>query len=396
MFTDFDRRAMARALELAARGLETAHPNPRVGCVLAQGETIVGEGWHERAGEPHAEVNALRAAGPKAAGATAYVTLEPCSHQGRTPPCVEALIAARVARVIFAMEDPNPRVSGRGAQALRRAGTAVESGLMAAEAAELNPGFLKRMRSGRPWVRVKLAMSLDGRTALANGASQWITGPDSREDVQRWRARSSAILTGIGTVLADDPRLDVRLPEPPSGRPRPQPLRVVLDSSLKTPPTARMLTTGGGVLIMAAANHGDDAAGLAARRAELLKRGAAIEEVPASGFSAAGVATSGSASRPSLGEALDRLGRREINELWVEAGARLAGALLSQALVDELIVYLAPKLLGPQARPLVELDEIASLPDAPRFTVIDTLRMGEDVRLRLRPQPAQVPQPSGA
>jgi diaminohydroxyphosphoribosylaminopyrimidine deaminase/5-amino-6-(5-phosphoribosylamino)uracil reductase len=395
MFTDFDRSAMARALELAARGLETAHPNPRVGCVLAQGEAIVGEGWHERAGEPHAEVNALRAAGPKAAGATAYVTLEPCSHQGRTPPCVEALIAARVARVIFAMEDPNPRVSGRGAQALRRAGTAVESGLMAVEAAELNPGFLKRMRLGRPWVRVKLAMSLDGRTALANGASQWITGPDAREDVQRWRARSSAILTGIGTVLADDPRLDVRLPDPPSGRPRPQPLRVVLDSSLKTPPTARMLATGGDVLIMAAANHGEDEAGLGARRAELVKRGAAIEEVPASG-SRAGGGTSGSASRPALGEVLDRLGRREINELWVEAGARLAGALLSQALVDELIVYLAPKLLGPQGRPLVEMDAIANLHDAPRFTVMDTLRMGEDVRLRVRPQPAPVRQPSGA
>jgi diaminohydroxyphosphoribosylaminopyrimidine deaminase/5-amino-6-(5-phosphoribosylamino)uracil reductase len=384
MFTEFDRRAMARALELAARGLETAHPNPRVGCVLAQGEAIVGEGWHQRAGEPHAEVNALRAAGPAAAGATAYVTLEPCSHHGRTPPCVEALIAARVARVIFAMEDPDPRVSGRGAQALRRAGMGVEWGLMSAEAAELNPGFLQRMRRGRPWVRVKLAMSLDGRTALANGASQWITGPDSRTDVQRWRARSSAILTGIGTVLADDPRLDVRLPEPPSAGPRPRPLRVVLDSSLKTPPTARLLATEGAVLIMAAANHGDDAAGREARRAELLKRGAAIEELPASG-----------SSRPSLGEVLDRLGRREINELWVEAGARLAGALLSQALVDELIVYLAPKLLGPQARPLVELDEIANLPDAPRFAVMDTVRMGEDVRLRLRPQPASVRQPSG-
>ncbi|HEX3844676.1 MAG TPA: bifunctional diaminohydroxyphosphoribosylaminopyrimidine deaminase/5-amino-6-(5-phosphoribosylamino)uracil reductase RibD, partial [Steroidobacteraceae bacterium] len=215
---------MTRALELAARGLETTHPNPRVGCVIAQGEEIVGEGWHRSAGDPHAEVNALRAAGPKAVGATAYVTLEPCSHHGRTPPCVDALIAARVTRVIFAAQDPNPRVSGRGAEALRRAGITAVPGLLEVEAAELNPGFLKRMRSGRPWVRVKLAMSLDGRTALANGASQWITGLAAREDVQHWRARSSAILTGIGTVLTDDPRLDVRLPDPPSGRPRLQPL----------------------------------------------------------------------------------------------------------------------------------------------------------------------------
>src|SRR5512146_385617 len=196
MFTDFDRRARARALEVAERGLETTHPNPRVGCVIAQGEEIVGEGWHERAGEPHAEVHALRAAGSRAAGATAYVTLEPCSHHGRAPPGVDALVAARVARVVFALEDPNPRVSGQGAQALRRAGITAESGLMAAEAAEVNPGFLKRMRFGRPWVRVKLAMSLDGRTALASGASQWITGPAAREDVQHWRARSSAIMTG--------------------------------------------------------------------------------------------------------------------------------------------------------------------------------------------------------
>src|SRR5487761_125380 len=265
MFTEFDRRAMARALELAERGLETTHPNPRVGCIIAQGAEVVGEGWHERAGEPHAEVKALHAAGPKAVGATAYVTLEPCSHHGRTPPCVEALIAARVARVIFAMEDPNPRVSGRGAQALRRAGMAVESGLMAAEAAELNPGFLKRMRSGRPWVRVKLAMSLDGRTALANGASQWITGPAARDDVQHWRARSSAILTGIGTVLADDPRLDVRLPDPPAGRPRLQPLRVVLDAGLQAPSSARMLTSGGSVLIMAVPVHGENEVEFTAR-----------------------------------------------------------------------------------------------------------------------------------
>lgn len=371
MFTDFDRRAMAQALELAERGLETTHPNPRVGCIIAQGEEIVGAGWHERAGEPHAEVNALRAVGAKAVGATAYVTLEPCSHHGRTPPCVEALIAARVARVIFALEDPNPRVSGRGAEALRQAGVAVESGLMAAEAAELNRGFLKRMRYGRPWVRVKLAMSLDGRTALANGVSQWITGPAAREDVQHWRARSSAILTGIGTVLADDPRLDVRLPNPPSGSPRLQPLRVVLDSRLQTPPGARMLTTGGVVLIMTATSHGEKRSGREARRAQLLQRGAEIEEV------------SGTASL-SLPDVLDQLGRRQINELWVEAGPRLAGSLLRDALVDELIIYMAPKLLGPQARPLVQMSELQAIESAPSLTVIETRQIGEDLRLRLR------------
>lgn len=389
MFTDFDRRAMARALELATRGLETTHPNPRVGCVIAQGEEIVGEGWHERAGEPHAEVNALRAAGAKAVGATAYVTLEPCSHHGRTPPCVDALIAARVARVIFAAEDPNPRVSGKGADALRRAGIAAEPGLLAAEAAELNPGFLKRMRFGRPWVRVKLAMSLDGRTALANGASQWITGPAAREDVQHWRARSSAILTGIGTVLADDPRLDVRLAEPPSGLPRPQPLRVVLDARLQTPPDARMLATGGAVLIITVSGHGDrgNDAALAARRAQLMERGAAIEAVSAAGpGTAAALGTATGTARPSLPDVLDHLGRREINELWVEAGPTLAGALLEQSLVDEFILYIAPKLLGPQARPLVAMDEPRRLQDAPGFTVVETRQMGEDVRLRMRPQ----------
>lgn len=383
MFTDFDQRAMARALELAELGLETTHPNPRVGCVIAQGEEIVGEGWHECAGEPHAEVIALRAAGARAVGAVAYVTLEPCSHHGRTPPCSDALIAARIARVIFALEDPNPRVSGGGAEALRRAGVIVESGLMAAQAAELNPGFFKRMRSGRPWVRVKLAMSLDGRTALANGSSRWITGPAARQDVQHWRARSSAILTGIGTVLADDPQLDVRLPAPPSGRPRLQPLRVVLDARLQTPPGARLLTTGGGVLILTAANPGDHEIELAARRAQLAARGAAIEEIPAAQPDAAGDV---SMTRLSLSEVLNRLGRHEINELWVEAGARVAGALLQQDLVDELIIYVAPKLLGPQARPLVEIPELAKLEDARALIVADTHQLGEDVRLRLRPQ----------
>jgi diaminohydroxyphosphoribosylaminopyrimidine deaminase / 5-amino-6-(5-phosphoribosylamino)uracil reductase len=409
MFSEFDRRAMARALELAERGLETTHPNPRVGCVIARHEEVVGEGWHERAGEPHAEINALGAAGPKASGATAYVTLEPCSHHGRTPPCVDALIAARLARVVFALEDPNPRVSGRGAEALRRAGIVVDSGLLALEAAQLNPGFLKRMRTGRPWVRVKLAMSLDGRTALANGASQWITGPAAREDVQRWRARSSAILTGIGTVLADDPRLDVRLPDPPSGRPRLQPLRVVLDARLQTPPSARMLTTGGSVLIVTAANQSENDVERPARRAQLLERGAAIEEVAISGAGAAAQAqseagthadaaannaagaeagiTGGTAARTtrlSLPDVLDRLGRREINELWVEAGARLAGRLLDESLVDELVLYVAPKLLGSNARPLADIADVQQLNDARQLTIVETRQIGGDLRIRLR------------
>lgn len=368
MFTEFDRRTMARALALAERGLETTHPNPRVGCVITQGENIVGEGWHERAGEPHAEVNALRAAGPRAAGATAYVTLEPCSHHGRTPPCVEALIGAGIARVVFALEDPNPRVSGRGAQALRRAGVAVESGLLQSQAGELNPGFLKRMRSGRPWVRVKLAMSLDGRTALANGESQWITGPAAREDVQHWRARSSAIMTGIGTVLADDPRLDVRLP----GTDRLQPMRIVLDSRLRMPAHARLLSVGGKVMVLTGERQADPESGR--RRAQLVSRGAMVEEIPS-------VAGEGL----DLAAVLDLLGRHELNEVWVEGGARLAGALLRGSLADELLIYVAPKILGPQARPLVEIPELRQLASAPGFTIIESRQVGDDLRMRLRP-----------
>src|SRR6516164_1177579 len=250
MISDFDRFAMQRALTLAVRGLETTDPNPRVGCVIAQRGRIIGEGWHERAGEPHAEVAALRAAGSQAAGAAVYVTLEPCSHHGRTPPCVEALAAAKVARVVYAAADPNPLVNGRGAAALRAAGIEVEGGLLAEEATELNAGFVRRMLHGRPLIRVKLAMSLDGRTALANGESRWITGEEARRDVHRWGARGSAVLTGIGTVLADDPRLDVRLPQETGGAPRREPLRLVLDTQLRTPLQARLFGTGREVLIL--------------------------------------------------------------------------------------------------------------------------------------------------
>ncbi|HEY0766329.1 MAG TPA: bifunctional diaminohydroxyphosphoribosylaminopyrimidine deaminase/5-amino-6-(5-phosphoribosylamino)uracil reductase RibD [Steroidobacteraceae bacterium] len=376
MFSDFDRLAMQRALTLAARGLETTDPNPRVGCVIAHGARIVAEGWHERAGEAHAEVAALRAAGAQAAGATVYVTLEPCSHQGRTPPCVEALTQARVARVVYAATDPNPQV--KGVQALRSAGIAVEGGLLEQEALELNCGFVKRMQQGRPWVRVKLAMSLDGRTALASGASRWITGEAARQDVQHWRARSSAILTGIGTVLADDPQLDVRLPDS-SGHGTRQPLRVVLDRRLRTPPAARLLNAGGEVLILTALAALQDArAG-----APLNARGVRIESVPVV------------SERLALGAVLERLGELEVNELQVEAGPTLAGELVQQALVDELLLYLAPKLLGDKARPLVELPQLSELNAAPAFTLIDTQHLGDDLRLRLRPRASSARAGSG-
>ena len=370
MFSDFDRFAMQRALTLAARGLETTDPNPRVGCVIAQRGRIVGEGWHVRAGAAHAEVEALRAAAEAAAGAHVYVTLEPCGHQGRTPPCVEALSGARVARVVYAVGDPNPLVDGRGAAALRAAGIVVEAGLMEKEAAELNAGFIKRMRYGRPLLRVKLAMSLDGRTALANGDSRWITGEAAREDVQHWRARSSAILTGVGTVLADNPRLDVRLPPPVPGGERRQPLRVVLDTQLRTPPRARLFDSAGEVVIFTALAAAEN------RRAENLSaRGARVELLPADG------------ERVALPAVLDRLGELEMNEVLVEAGATLAGELLHADLVDELLLYVAPKFLGPTARPLVALPPPHELAAASAYTLLGVQQFGEDLRLRLRPQP---------
>lgn len=372
MFSDFDHSAMSRALELAARGLETAHPNPRVGCVIARGGQIIGEGWHARTGEPHAEVHALRAAGDAAAGATAYVTLEPCSHHGRTPPCVDALLRAGIARVVFALDDPNPRVNGRGAQVLREQGLRVESGLLAEAAADLNVGFLQRMRTGRPWVRVKLAMSLDGRTALANGESHWITESAARQDVQHWRARSGAVLTGIGTVLADDPRLDVRLEEPPQGA-RPPLLRVVLDSRLRTPPQARLFSVSGEVLLATLAPPAGEQADYAHRRAALEGRATLVTLQP------------DAQGQVPLAELLALLGRRDINELWVEAGPRLAGALLGAQLVDELILYVAPRLIGPQGRPLAELPGLAQLEDSPWFAIMDSRQIGADLRLRLRP-----------
>jgi len=359
IFSEADHAVMARALELARRGLYTTDPNPRVGCVLVRDGQVVGEGWHERAGGPHAEAAALNVAGERARGATAYVTLEPCSHFGRTPPCADALIAAGVARVVYAQEDPNPEVSGRGAARLRAHGMQVESGLMAEEAAKLNPGYFKRRREGVPWVRVKLAASIDGRTALADGESRWITSKAARTDAQYGRARSSAILTGIGTILADDPALNVRIPE--SNR---QPLRVVLDSRLRTPSDSRVINREGGVLVIGV--HDD-----AARRQSLERQGVEVAILPARD------------GRPDPVEVLKLLGSRGANELWLEAGATLAGAFIAAGLFDELVVYLAPTLLGPEARALAGVPPLANLEQRLRLRFSEVRQVGDDLCLTL-------------
>ncbi len=358
-----DARHMARAIELAGRGLFTTDPNPRVGCVIAVGERVIAEGWHQRPGGPHAEAVAIAAAGAAARGATACVTLEPCCHHGRTPPCADALIAAGVRRVCYAIRDPNPRVSGGGASRLVAAGIEIRSSVLAAAARALNPGFLSRMERGRPWVRVKLAASLDGRTGLAVGGSRWITGDSARADVQRLRARSSAVMTGAGTVQSDDPRLDVRLP----GASR-QPLRVVLDTQLRTLPSARIIAPPGQVLLLTASAD-------AARSAALEKAGARIERI------------AGAAGGVDLGAAMQRLAALEVNELQVESGPVLSGALLAAGWVDELVLYFAPVLLGTDARPLAQLQGIGSMAERLEFAICDLRRVGRDLRVTLRPAP---------
>lgn len=354
-----DYEYMARALRLAAQGLYTTDPNPRVGCVLVGAGRVVGEGAHLRAGEPHAEVHALRQAGAAAHGATAYVTLEPCAHTGRTPPCSAALVEAGVGRVVSALEDPNPRVAGQGHAELRAAGIAVDVGLLAPQAAALNPGYLRRQAGGRPWVRCKLAMSLDGRTALATGVSQWITGPAARADVQRLRARSSAIVTGSGTVLADDPSLTAR---PDASLSERQPLRVILDRRLRTPPTARLLGLAGRTLVYTAA--------AAAAHTALTAAGAEVQAWPAP---------------QDLGAVLDDLARREINEVLVEAGPELSGAFIQAGLVDELIVYMAPHLLGHEGRGLCHLFGLERMEQRIDWHYDDVRKVGDDLRLCLRP-----------
>ena len=361
--SETDQRHMRRALELAALGLNTTHPNPRVGCVLVQGGEVVGEGWHRRAGEPHAEVHALRMAGERARGATAYVTLEPCAHHGRTPPCADALVAAGVARVVAALHDPFPQVDGAGLARLRAAGIAVECGLMEHEARELNLGFVSRLTRHRPWIRVKLGLSLDGRTALADGRSQWITSPAARADVQLWRARSSAVLTGIGSVLDDDPRLTVRLDHTEHAAPE----RIVLDTHARLPANARMLDEPGPILWVTGS--------AAPERPELEGR---VERIT----------LAAQAGRLNLQRLAFALGARGHNEVLVEAGPTLAGAFVAAGLVDELVWYFAPKLLGAPARPALAMPEPATLDDASRWHWHDVARVGEDLRVVLRAAPA--------
>ncbi|MET0255504.1 MAG: bifunctional diaminohydroxyphosphoribosylaminopyrimidine deaminase/5-amino-6-(5-phosphoribosylamino)uracil reductase RibD [Luteibacter sp.] len=352
---------MAHALRLAGRGLTTTQPNPRVGCVIARGETVLGTGWHPQAGQPHAEVFALREAGESARGATAYVTLEPCAHHGRTPPCADALIAAGVGRVVIAHEDPFDQVDGAGMEKLRAAGIGVQVGLMRDAAHELNIGFFSRIQRGRPWVRVKLAMSLDGRTALADGTSKWITGEAARADVQRWRARSSAILSASGTVLADDPQLTVRLADGEAFVP---PLRAIVDTSLRTPVAARVLDGAAPTVLFHA-----DGVGVPAHLAGVDR--AVIRREDDGGL--------------DLRAVLHWLARRDINEVHVEAGPVLCGALLAAGLADELLVYVAPILLGNTARPMLNLPPLDDMASRWRLQTVDRRQVGDDMRLQLRP-----------
>jgi diaminohydroxyphosphoribosylaminopyrimidine deaminase/5-amino-6-(5-phosphoribosylamino)uracil reductase len=365
-----DQEYMARAIRLARNGLYTTQPNPRVGCVLVNGDEIVGEGFHFRAGEGHAEVNALAMAGEKAQGATAYVTLEPCSHFGRTPPCAEGLINTGVARVVSAMVDPNPEVAGRGIKMLRDAGIAAESGLLEAEARALNPGFIKRMESGLPFVRLKMATSLDGRTAMASGESKWITGPAARSDVQKLRAQSSAVVTGIESILKDDSALTVRADQLELDNAdeivKQQPLRVVLDSGLRMPLKASILSQPGRTLIVTVSEDAD-------KIAALKNTGAEIAIMPAQD------------GRVDLKTLLQMLAEQEqCNELLIETGATLAGAFIQQELVDEIYLYMAMKLLGSEARPAFQLP-FTTMAQQIKLQQTDMAMLKDDMRLILKP-----------
>jgi diaminohydroxyphosphoribosylaminopyrimidine deaminase/5-amino-6-(5-phosphoribosylamino)uracil reductase len=364
-FSVDDHRHMSRALQLARNGLYSTAPNPSVGCVIVGRDgAVAGEGYHERAGGPHAEVVALRQAGEAARGGTAYVSLEPCAHFGRTPPCADALREAGLVRVVAAARDPNPRVNGGGLQRLAEAGIAVADGLLEGEARELNRGFVSRMSRGRPWLTLKVGASLDGRTALANGVSQWITGPAARADVQRLRARASAILTGIGTVLADDPSLTVR--EPGLDLRDRQPLRVVFDSGLRIPATAQLVADGAPTLVFGRADS-------------IEQRGDALR---AAGVTLESLASTG--PHLDLPAALARLAQLECNEVLVEAGAELSGAFLAARLVDEIVLYVAPTLLGDAARPLARLPIIEQMSERQDFRWVDVRQVGADLRLTLR------------
>ncbi|HEY5665681.1 MAG TPA: bifunctional diaminohydroxyphosphoribosylaminopyrimidine deaminase/5-amino-6-(5-phosphoribosylamino)uracil reductase RibD [Gammaproteobacteria bacterium] len=365
-----DHEFMARALELAGRAAASSDPNPAVGCVIVRDGRVVGEGFTQRAGGNHAEIEALEAAGEAAAGATVYVSLEPCAHTGRTGPCAEALIKAAVARVVYALEDPNPAVAGKGAAMLAAAGIATEAPVLAAAAREINRGYCARIERGRPWVRCKMAASLDGRTALANGASQWITGTSARRDVHRWRARASAILTGVGTVIADDPALSAR-PDDDFDIDVLQPVRVIVDSGLRTPPGARTLGLDGQVVIFTG-NRAREASG--DRAAALEQAGAQIETVTAD-------------PRCRLDEVLARLTVLEVNDVWLESGPTLAGAMLAAGLIDELVLYFAPSLLGTESRGMFSLPNMTRLDEQIRLEIDDLRKVGEDLRIVARTVP---------
>lgn len=359
MFSSDDHAYMSQALQLAEKGLYSTSPNPRVGCVIVRDGKIAGSGWHVQTGQPHAEINALNIAGGAAQGATVYLTLEPCSHYGRTHPCAEALIRAKVAKVIIAMQDPNPLVAGKGTSLLKQSGINVLVGLMGEWAKDLNVGFVSRMTNNRPWVRMKIAASLDGKTALNNGVSQWITGEAARHDGHRLRARSCAVLTGIGTVLEDDPQLSVRFIETPR-----QPLRIIIDSRLKIPTTARVLR-GGGELIFTTTDNKE--------------RISALKEVGAHP-----IILPNEKGKIDLAGLMQILADFEINELLVEAGNRLSGAFIREGLVDELIIYLAPHLIGNRAMGMLQLPELTDLSEKYNLKIKDLRMVGEDIRIMSR------------
>lgn len=362
-FNASDHQFMARALQLAKRGVTTTHPNPRVGCIIVKNNEIIAEGWHEKAGQAHAETVALKQAGKNARGATAYVTLEPCSHFGRTPPCADTLVESGVSEVIIAMQDPNPLVAGKGITKLSGAGIRVSCGLLQEQAMELNRGFIKRMTSGLPWVTVKLAASLDGRTAMQSGESQWITGPYARADVQALRSASSAILTGSGTVLADDPSLTVRL----EGTTR-QPLRVVLDSNLSIPDSAKILNDGLPLLIATATDENDD------RYQQIQNQGIDIRSFPAS------------TNRVDTRSLLKCLAQDyTCNEVMVEAGSVVCGSLLANKLVDEIVLYLAPLVMGSSAKGLFDLPGLDTMAQKIHMSVKDVRAIGQDWRFTVQP-----------
>ena len=361
MFSPADCAHMARALQLAERGMYTAHPNPMVGCVLVNDGETVGEGWHEKAGEPHAEINALHSAGDKTRGATAYVTLEPCAHTGKTPPCANALVEAGVTKVIVAMQDPFGEVAGRGIELLQEAGITTEVGLMQPAAEALNAGFISRVTHGRPRVRLKIAASIDGAIAMSSGESQWITGPEARHDVQKLRAESGAVMTGIGTVLADDPSLNVRAPDIDTGGQ--QPIRVVLDSRLRTPTTANMLSLPGTTLVCCTGDH--DATALEDAGAEVRDFGAHGEVV-------------------NVFEVLAVLSEMEVNNVLVEAGPLLTGYLLEKDLVDELVIYQSPHIMGSNTRGMFSTPNWSALADRKALDITDVRRVGTDTRITAR------------